>query len=277
MYNKTKRVLTMAGLVMALSVAATATAQDIDLWGPDVDMDRDGIVGVTDVQQVINTALGVNASEIEEANRPVRRYTVASPRASLAPLPPCPAGVDCLRVIGAVYNFPQDDGRLVVRAGSVIAFGLDRTLEGVWYEDACGFLGTQLALEIREDGAADSTWVEIGRDGAAADRCGPCVGKARVEVRHQFRGVGEYLVRARIWTCAIPGPDDPTEPTDPSVRPAGSADAYDEVYVLVRVIPRQVQRDDVEWEVIPDPVMRQHGQAMPHELYDVDGELVPAP
>ena len=72
----------MAGaivMIICMLFAATARAQDapdLNLWGIDADVDRDGLVSATDVQHVINRALGVDETACERG--------VSKPDASLA-------------------------------------------------------------------------------------------------------------------------------------------------------------------------------------------------
>lgn len=280
----------MAGaIVMTIYIlfVATARAQDapgLNLWGIDADVDRDGLVSAADVQHVINRALGVDEAD-PAALIPVRQYVVASPRAALTVLQPCAeaAEVYCCQTAGAAYNFPRQDGRIVVRPGTLVVFRLDRNIEGVWYPGACGWLGTQLVLEIRTvTSAGDLEWVVIGKDAAAAERCGPVAGRANVGVRHAFNRPGRYLMRAKVWTSALPTCDLADDANAPDIDCPGAVKAYDEVYVLVRVPEDQVTPEDLEWQEIPEPVMRQYGEPLPHQVIDVedleaiDAELVSA-
>ncbi|NIA15984.1 MAG: hypothetical protein GWP08_18120 [Nitrospiraceae bacterium] len=265
-------------LCCMLGVASTAeNFSNADLWGIDADVDRDGLISATDVQHVINRALGLD-DDTGNVQRRLRQFVVASPRASLSVLPPCANSFDCLRSIGATYNFPRDDARMAVRPGTVIVFRLGRDLEGVWYEDASGFLSTQLVVDMRVwNDTVETPWVAIGKDGASGDAIGPMVGRAEVGVRHAFREPGEYLVRARIWTHAIPNNDldcVPEEPAtkqdeDPDVEaPCGSARSYDEVYILVRVAAVEPTPADVAWQKIPEPVMQRFGERLSQRLHD---------
>lgn len=270
-----------------------------NLWGLEGDVDLDGLVNATDVQHVINRALGLPTTDPNGNARPIHRYVVGSPRASLAPHPPVPTEVSVepvpCPVIGAACNFARPDGRIMVRLGTPVVFMLDHNIEGVWYPRACGLLGTQLVVEAtREVNPGEITeWVELGHDGAQGQACGPRVGTARVLVAHRFTEAGDVLVRARMLTRAIPmapvddvegeGSGDPEGLADPSEiegelepipleeLPCGAAVAYDEVYIHVRVVAVEPgQPDVVQWQEVPDPVMRIYGGAIPHELAPVE-------
>ncbi len=289
--SKTHGVLAI-GLALCLLMAAPVLAQQGDgpnLWGLDGDVDSDGQVGATDVQHVINRALGLQTEDPNASIRPMHRYVLASPRVALAPVRNAAVdGAELVElpcaVIGATENFARPDGRIMVRLGNQVTFALDKNIEGVWYRGACGLMSSQLLLEMTvppEDGVTEEpVWELIGRDGARGERCGPRVGTARIAVQHRFNEAGDFLIRARIRTEAIPGPvepdpngnDDPavlekqTEgETEPEVLPCGSAIAFDEVMVRVRVVavdPTQAQVRD--WQDVPDDVMNIHGEAIPH-------------
>ena len=287
MSTRKKLMLGAIVMVVCLLFVGTAHAQDgpnLNLWGIDADVDRDGLVSATDVQHVINRALGVDEAD-PAAPIPVRQYVVASPRAALTLLPPCAeaAEVDCCQSAGAAYNFPRQDGRIVVRQGTVVVFRLGRNIEGVWYPRACGWLGTQLVLEMQTiTTAGDTEWILIGKDAAAAERCGPVAGRANVGVRHAFNRPGRYLMRAKVWTFALPTCDLTDDANAPDIDCPGAVKAYDEVYVLVRVPEHPITPEDIEWQEIPEPVMRQYGEPLPHQVIDVedleaiDAELVSA-
>ena len=245
-------------------------AQDgTGLWGPCVDLDYDGMVAITDVQQVINMALGRQLGATEQVNQPVRHFFVASPRLALSLAPEAADGSTCCPLIGAAFNFAREDSQILVRAGKRVAFRLDRNLEGVWYPGACGLLGTRLVVDMRPLAAEDGEWVELGRSGAAAVRCGPSVGRANIFVPYQFADVGEYLVRARILSIAEPVPDpaeppaafDEIDPEDPAA-PCGRAVAFNEVFVVVRVIETDPTEADLEWQNVPEDPMGAAGEPL---------------
>lgn len=226
----TKHLLFAMALVLATFVPGAALAQD-DSTNPfdlDGDVDQDGAVGVTDVQHVINRALGLPSEDPNAAVRPIRKYVLASPRASLIPIgePAQDAGVPC-ESLGEAANFPRRQGSIVVRQGHEVLFELDRNIEGVWYPGACGAISTQIILEGAEIvGGEPTEFVPVGRNGAAARRCGPHVATARVGVPYRFNEAGEYVLRARIVTHAVPAgelPEPPApegEPTPPEGEPA---------------------------------------------------------
>jgi hypothetical protein len=185
---------------------------------------------------------------------PTRDFVVASPRASLAKttcrhldLHAADARHRC-GTMGAAFNFASDNGRLKVRAGTVISFRLGRDIEGVWYDGACGRLSTQLKVDMLRLPAdidpidtraalahdKDRRWKELGQVAVGGTRCGPSIGTADVKVRHQFRRPGLYLVRASVSTKASPLLRPIADATN-GILPSCGAKASDEIYVLVRV------------------------------------------
>lgn len=240
-------------LLLALLVPA-AHAQGEPAYDIVGDVDGDGVVGPTDVQHVINGALGLRDRGPDAVRHLVRQYVVASPRASLAPVPQLQdnEAVDRCDVAGAAYNFPRDDGRILVRTGSVVVFRFDRNAEAVIYPGACGLIRSELMLEMRElDPAAESDtpeaepeWTPIGRDAIEGRRCGPVFGTGHVAVRHPFERPGTYVVRATISTFAVPGERD----DDPETALCGAARSVDEVLIGVRVGEPDARPDDLDWE-----------------------------
>jgi hypothetical protein len=183
-------------------------------------------------------------------------YNVASPRVALANQPPLMtptadaleaefAPVPYCRTIGAACNFARGDGRLLVRKGTHIFVKLAGDIEGVWYEKACGYLGAVIALDIQRPGSNE--WVTLGQDSRVGKRCGPAVGTARnIGVVFEANRPGEYLLRARIISFALPlGPtlEEPDNLRD--LLPCGDV-ASDEVFIKVRVIERMVI-EDLRW------------------------------
>jgi len=225
----------------------------------------------------------------------VVKCAVAGPRAALVfePLPilpvepvpeeqaldgevvpdPHPVG----RSIGDTYNFIRPDQAVTLRWGQMLDVKLHDEIEGVWYKHAKGWLGTVIILDIRrpdvdpenELSAEDRAWVTLGRDGAAAFRVGPSIGRAReIGVRFYPRRPGHYLLRARVYTYALPfrPTADGTAPPPPSadeIREYGNV-AADVVYVKVRVVYPWA-----EVEELPEPVPQ--GEIMPHE--DLSGVI----
>lgn len=174
----------------------------------------------------------------------LKKLVVASPRASLAAVPQPPstdaANTDC-QVIGATYNFARNGASVRLPLGAGLRVKLADTLEGVWYDDTHGWLGTLLILDVaRPDSDPNAIeWVTIGRDGRSAERSGPSIGwGANIGVNFRPPRVGDYLLRARIFTFALPTPapdvvDAPQRPAD--VEPCGDA-SYDEVRIRLTVI-----------------------------------------
>jgi hypothetical protein len=147
-------------------------------------------------------------------------------------------------VIGAAHNFARPDGQATLRLGSTLRVRLSREIEGVWYPRACGWLGTLLILDCQvpatDSVSAEPVWKEIGRDGAAALRCGPSIGRARdVSVPFFPRRPGLYVLRARIYTYALPTPvaDDAAPPSaEDMLSGEFGVVARDVVHIKVRVI-----------------------------------------
>jgi len=246
-------------LLMALLIAPVALAQGDDPFEINGDVDNDGMVGPTDIQHVINGALGLNDSGPEAINRDVRHYVVASPRASLAPVPGTVGEPNAAcSVVGAATNFQRRNGRLLVRAGRGIMFRFDRNVEGVWHDNACGLLRSELIVHIRridpdatpeEIQAENETaeWRLVGRDGASARRCGPAIGIANIGVRTPFPEAGDFVVRSTIRTFAIPESEIVAEGETPEF--CGAKRDLDRVFTRVRVVDRDANTDDIDWEI----------------------------
>lgn len=214
-------------------------------------------------------------------------YVVASPRAALCniPAPPTndevePGATDdvvvepMFRTIGAAHNFAKKNGTVLLRFGSVLKVHLSEHAEGVWYEDASGWLGTLLILDVAKlDTDVDPAtvdpealeaddrleWRTIGRDGAAAHRVGPSLGHAKhLGVAFRPPRPGMYALRARIYTYALPTClDDGTEIERPSREEilANGTVAADRVFIRLNVIRSN-------WEV-PDPKHDEPIEEMP--------------
>ena len=129
--------------------------------------------------------------------------------------------------------------------------------------------------ETGETTAEEPEWVEIGRDGAAAYRCGPAVGRAVVGVRYIFDEPGDYLVRATVDTVALAG-----EGLDPTSLPesltACDALAHDDIFVGVRVLdpnvdPDDIADDDVEWEDVPEQPTEPYALQLQNQLMNMAG------
>lgn len=246
-------------LLLGLLVAPVAIAQGGEGGDPfeiNGDVDNDGMVGPTDIQHVINGALGLEEQGPEAVNRELRQYIVASPRVSLAPRPGAEGAPEAeCSVVGAATNFERPNGRLLVRAGRGIVFRFDRNVEGVWHDNACGLLRTALSVEIRpiqpdadpEVEPENVEWRLIGRDDAGALRCGPAIGVANIGVRHLFVEPGDYVVRCTVVSRAIPENEIVPEGETPNF--CGAARDLDVVLIHVRVVDREVNPDDINWEV----------------------------
>jgi len=226
----------------------------------------------------------------------VMKCVVAGPRAALVfePLPIVPvepAPEDTVlndgtepepepvgRSIGDAFNFAREDKDVTMRWGQMLDVKLHDRIEGVWYEHAKGWLGTVLVLDIRRpdvDPADELTdnedgWVTLGRDGASDFRAGPSIGRAEcISVRFYPRRPGNYLLRARIYTYAMPfGPAsdgaDPPPPSRDEIREHGKI-AADTVYIKVSVV-----YPTVDVEELPEPP--EQGEIMPRE--DLSGVIL---
>lgn len=240
--------------VAALSVSA----EPLNPWEINADVDNDGMIGPTDIQHVINGALGLSDRGADAVDRPLRQYVVASPRASLALLPnatgittqPC-------TIIGAASNFPRPNGRLLVRTDTAIAFRYDRNVEGVWHDGACGLMRSALVVEIQRLQEIDGTfprlqdldedaWVPLGRDGAEGSGCGPALGTANIGVRHLFESAGDFIVRCTITTVAIP--EGEIVASDETPEFCGAKRTTDHVFTHVRVVDHRADSDDLRWQ-----------------------------
>ncbi len=178
-----------------------------------------------------------NQSQTQLQQRPVIKYTVASPRACLIGPPPWSTNAWYLPS-GDAENFPRANGSIRLPVGARVVFCLSREIEGVWYSRSYGLLGTQLVVQwcryctCGEPGCEDcicSTctceqcrnlcaecldlnapaiepcpWVTVGRDGARDVRKGPSIGRAKVGVPVSFRHPGVFYLRAIVRTVAAP-------------------------------------------------------------------------
>jgi len=192
---------------------------------------------------------------------PVVDAVVASPRATLVPLP-FPTLTDAeltpVRSVGAAWNFAARDMTLRMRFGSVLHTRLSDEIEGVWHARARGYLGTLLVLEMQDYAG---NWRVIGKDGAAAHRHGPSIGAAAIGVRYRPPRPGRYHLRARIMTYAIPTRPDPTAETAENDTERKVV-VQDEVHIRLYVIRRPVA-EPLKYQ---EPIVE-----MPRELLDPEG------
>lgn len=283
-------------LIACVALSLTAYAQDLDLWDINVDVDRDGIVGPTDIQQVINAALGIRDSGPDALRLPVRQYVVASPRAALARVRPRDVTDEKCDIHGAASNFARPNGRILARQGTVIIFRYDRNTEGVWFDGACGLMRSELNVEMRQaifpreeeqqpidptaehrlDGAkgtddrpdTEPVWIQLGHDGAEGRGCGPAVATANIGVRHLFDEPGDYLVRATIRTAAIPEQHTTDQVRDSSDAACGVAHRMNRVFVAVRIVSPDDVNTDFQWQELgqADEVHHVFGDSLRHEL-----------
>jgi hypothetical protein len=292
---KSLRLLTPLTLAIAvIGLCGTALAiefeSDAEIWGVNPDVDQDGQVSATDIQRVINGALGVDLTEEnvdpeDAVHLPIRRYVVAEPRVALTvprinrllmntDVEPDPSVVEipetdlCCKIIGSAYNFPRHDGKMVVRRGTVVYFLLGKNTQGVWYEHACGQLSAQLRLDMLDPNSEEERWIPIGRDGAAARRCGPLWGTAKIGVRHRFEEPGLYLMRASVWSHAIPA--HPVDAETVEVMPRCADRAHDEIFVLVRVASGEPRPDQIDEQHIPESIREFFGLHMSEALLDLE-------
>jgi len=180
-------------------------------------------------------------------------YVVASPRATLASIPPVPVTnptdesgtvMPETPTIGAAFNFARADGRTIIRHGAVLRVKLSENIEGVWYDKANGWLGTALLLDVknpRPDSISSNMWTTVGRDGAAGYRMGPSIGTCEnIGVNFAPPLPGRYLLRARILTYAFPTTWNAADiaPPSPAELQANATVASDEVMLTLYVISR---------------------------------------
>ena len=268
-------------LALGLTLAPAAWAQD-NPFDINADVDNDGVVGPTDIQQVINDALGLNDRGPDAVDRPLRHYIVASPRASLALRPGVsPDSTEPCNTVGAATNFARRNGRLLVRRGTGIAFRYDRNVEGVWHKGASGLLRSELIVEMvrlpepvsgvdpstaPELLAADDVdWTFVGRDGAEGRTTGPAIGTANIVVRNIFTEPGDFVVRCTIRTFAVPEGEIVIDAGTPDF--CGAVRAVSHVFTHVRVIGRHANADDLQWQTDNDPssVGHEFGMRLPDE------------
>lgn len=268
-----KHMILLSAFVIALAALAGAPAQaQMSGWDIEGDVDGDGTVGPTDVQHVVNSALGLDERGPASVAQMRRQYVVASPRASLALKPGVTpdTAAEC-DTIGAVFNFPRRGGRMLVGLNAHVLFRFDRNTEGVWYEGASGLLGTALRVEYLQfdpDNPVDPTdseleWTFIGRDGAEGLRTGPGIGTAAIGVPFIFPEVGDYLVRATVLTYAVPENEIPDD-----VAYCGAAGKRNRVLVHVKVIDGEPTQAQLEWaeEGHVGPVAEEFGLLWRHVL-----------
>ena len=136
---------------------------------------------------------------------PVRECVVASPRAALT-TPGKPYDNYWWATTGAVDNYPADEMKFCVRKFTTVIFRLSRQIEGVWYNNACGRLGTRLILQLQVPSPCGThpVWKTVGADGASGVRHGPSIGTANVKVPFRFFRPGIYRLRAIIDSYAVP-------------------------------------------------------------------------
>ena len=153
-----------------------------------------------------------SGTESTDMVRPSVYYVMASPRACLIDAPFL-SSTDGARY-GAVDNFARRDGSLRIRVGTKVCFQLSDQLEGVWYSDAFGTLGTSLEIqwyacnadhvEIASERRLSDCWITIGRDAVRDTRQGPSIGHAHIGVPVRFLRTGVYYLRGIVRTFACP-------------------------------------------------------------------------
>lgn len=269
--NMTVRYTFFAAALVALLALPVYAQGMMTPWDMDGDVDGDGMVGPTDVQQVVNQALGLSDEGPAAVNRLRRQFVVASPRASLALKPGITAEeAGACDTIGAAYNFPRQNARMLVKTGTTIYFRYDRNVEGVWYEGACGLLRTGLKLawaplpEVTiQVFPPEVDWQEAGEDQAEGRTCGPKVGTAAIYVAHAFAEAGDYVVRANATTVAVPEGELSTD-----VARCGAAYKSDNVYIHVRVIDDLPTPEELQWFEggMVDPIFAEFGSLMRHNI-----------
>ena len=110
--------------------------------------------------------LSIQAAQVIEAPQPqFLNRVIASPRLSAATIPLTDSAISIepdvrnCRTIGAIYNFAKRDGHVVVRKGIAVRFVID-TIEGVWYERACAWLGVYVQVDVQDQGT--DPWKNVG-------------------------------------------------------------------------------------------------------------------
>ena len=201
-------------------------------------------------------------AQISDPPQPqVRERIVASPRLSVATRPHLSAVDDAAedtlsdaaldlrrcRAFGAAYNFPRRDAHMVVREGTRIDFVID-DIEAVVFEKTCGWLALYYRVDVQGD---DGNWRNVDTYFRHVRFCGPRVASA-VDIGIPVRlPAGEYAVRARVQTYAIPlGPN---LAYDRNLFKCADV-ASDVIYTKVRVVATP-SIDDISWEAAePVPV-----------------------
>jgi hypothetical protein len=216
--------IVLAGLLVGTTFAQDRTDTNRD--------DKRAVVDVTPVRPIVDPKPVPLPTPIPipEPQPQRHRYVVASPRVSLANHPPLlrvaddgtAESVDGLRpdilpldcpTIGAAYNFPRGDGRMVVRKGDTVFIQLDNETEGVWYEKACGYLGAMIFVYIHD--REGERWVRLGNDGRYAKRCGPGKGQGiNIGVPFHANRPGVHYLSACVVSFALPVNPDVVEPTN---------------------------------------------------------------
>jgi len=266
--------MSLIALAMCIAALPIHAQSAMSPWDIEGDVDGDGEVGPTDVQHVVNQALGLSDEGLAAVNRYRRQFIVASPRASLALKPGVsPDAVEACETIGAVYNFPRSNARMLIRTNTAVRFRFDKNTEGVWYEGACGLLRTVLRvayIAIPEEGLADVeaeglTWIPIGEDKAEGRGCGPALGTAAIVVPYTFTQSGDYLVRACVATYAVPENELATD-----VAFCGAARRVDNVYIHVRVIDATPNEEQLQWynDGLAGPIQNEFGELWRHGTDD---------
>ena len=262
------------------------------------------IVGLAATCTMDASALQMNRIKREMKMR-AHDYVVASPRAALArPMIPA-ATVDSVAptappITAAAHNFARPHGSVLLPYGHGLNVRLSPEAEGVWYPRSSGWLGTFLIVDaspfvnsmVTSATVPDATWIAVGRDGAADRRIGPSIGTAKnIGVRFNPSRPGEYLLRARVFTYAMPveptvapptteavlatnvatvrGATPERPPSDvrpmpehpPTRPPAGSFIDFDTVFIKVRVLARNTPANP------PEIRNEENAADMPRELF----------
>lgn len=193
------------------------------------------------------------------------RRVVAAPRVSVARLPgalrpqaeedateeePLNEGAErkpC-EIIGAAQNFARPPARMVVPLGTLVVFQTGPDTEGVWYEDACGWLGVYLRVSARR--VRTDAWHGIGRAYQAKRECGPALGHSDgLQVAWEPERTGTYQVRSHVVSFAQPLRSDLVlRRVDARCRDVDVA----EVMTVVRVV-ETVTPEDLAWAEGAEP------------------------
>ena len=115
-----------------------------------------------------------------------------------------------LRTLGNVYDFTKEDQSIRVRQGTIVDVLLTRNAEGVWHDEANGWLGVCLCVYAQYFGPGtldETTWESdwmprlfMGCDGVSALRRGPRIGRVHdpIHVPVPIHYSGAFLLKTLV-------------------------------------------------------------------------------